>query len=170
MADEHGESSGYGPNTQSTNSSLSSSERFGLNMRDKRSILVYRHPTALTTSSESDLCKELDKDPNLRVNKVPIPWGNSHVELQQRDLFPPEDRESLKQWPTMKLNLANITLPRSFQFKRMLNLYKDLYVVSPERSPTSSPESSQQISPNSTFRPSVDGLDAPPRTGAERRN
>jgi hypothetical protein len=49
----------------STNSSLSSSRRFGLDERDTRKILVYNHPHGLMTSSQSDLCKLLDNGESL---------------------------------------------------------------------------------------------------------
>jgi hypothetical protein len=49
------------PTQSSTNTSLqSSSERFGLDQKDTRAILVYNHPNGLITSSEQDLCKTLD--------------------------------------------------------------------------------------------------------------
>jgi hypothetical protein len=44
----------------STNSSLSSSQRFSLDEHDTKKILVYNHPYGLVTSSQQDLCKILD--------------------------------------------------------------------------------------------------------------
>jgi len=125
------------PNQSSTNTSLqSSSERFGLDQKDTHTILVYNHPNGgLSTTSEQDLCKTLDDDPNLRCNKIPIPWGNSSVEVQSGDLLPASQRIGLPDWPSLKLNLASIHLPRSAYWKRLLGQCKDLYVVSPESSP-----------------------------------
>lgn len=153
----------------STNSSLSSSQRFGLDDRDTRKILVYNHPYGLSTSSEQDLCKQLDSgefpalnicdwtltksplDQNLRVSKVRIPWGNSHVDIRQRDLIPADQLSEIDDKPTLNLSLASINLGRLRHLKRLIGLQRDLYVVSPQSSPNSSPENSQQVSRNSTF-------------------
>lgn len=52
----------------------------------------------------------------------------------------------------MNLSLASINLGRLGHVKRLVGLYKELYIVSPEQSPSSSPTSSTQITPNSTFK------------------
>ncbi|KAF2670778.1 hypothetical protein BT63DRAFT_423073 [Microthyrium microscopicum] len=140
----------------STNSSLSSSQRFqrfGLDDRSTKKIMVYNHPHGLITSSQQDLCKMIDSDPNLRVSRVPIPWGNSSVSIRQRDLIPADERASISDKPSMNLSLASINLGRLGHLKRMVGLQRELYVVSPESSPNSSPDNSQHVSPNSTFAP-----------------
>jgi len=137
----------------STNSSLSSSKRFGLDEHDTKKILVYNHPHGLITSSQQELCKTLDNDRNLRVSRVRIPWGNSHIDIRHRDLVPEDVRKKMEDKPTMNLSLASINLGRIGHIKRLFGFQKDLYVVSPESSPNTSPEQSQNISPNSTFSP-----------------
>lgn len=147
-----------------TNSSTSSSQRFGLDEDDKSSILVYRYrsgSSGLEISSQHDLCKCLDADPNLpniRVAKKKIPRGNSRVEVRTEDLFPEEDRKKYSKYPTLKSSLANVGLPSGAYWKRlMFNSFPELYIVSrsitssPESSTNNSPESSQHVSPSSTF-------------------
>src|SRR3978361_1119371 len=106
-------------------------------------------------------------DSHLRCSNIPIPWGDSRVEVHHGDLLPAAERANLPDWPSLKLNLASISLPRGAYFKRLLGQCKELYVVSPESSPTNSPENSQQISPNSTFRTSHDS--GPTKGGATRQ-
>ncbi|OCL11508.1 hypothetical protein AOQ84DRAFT_286974 [Glonium stellatum] len=150
--------------SDSTNSSSSSSRRFGLDEDDRSSILVYRYrsgSSGLEISSQHDLCKCLDADPNLanlRVAKKKIPRGDSRVEVRTEDLFPEEDRKKYSNYPTLKSSLANVGLPSGAYWKRLVfNSFPELYIVSrsimpsPESSTNSSPESSQHVSPSSTF-------------------
>jgi hypothetical protein len=55
--------------------------------------------------------------------------------------------------PSMNLSLASINLGRLGHIKRLFGLQKHLYIVSPESSPNTSPEHSQNVSPNATFKP-----------------
>jgi len=154
----------HSESTTGTNSSTSSSQRFGLNEDDKSSILVYKYrsgSSGLEISSQHDLCKCLDADPNflnLRVAKKKIPRGNSRVEVRTEDLFPEEDRKKYSKYPTLKSSLANVGLPSGAYWKRLIfNSFPELYIVSrsitssPESSTNNSPESSQHVSPTSTF-------------------
>jgi len=149
--------------TSGTNSSKAST-LFGLDEEDKSGILVYKYRSgskALEVSSQHDLCKALDSDPNLpflRVTKKKIPRGNSRLEVCTEDLLLPDDVEKYKSKPTLKSSLANVGLPSSAYWKRLLfNSYQDLYIVSrsltptPESSQNNSPESSQHVSPATTF-------------------
>ncbi|OCK84478.1 hypothetical protein K432DRAFT_389463 [Lepidopterella palustris CBS 459.81] len=151
--------------TKSSNSSASS-ERFGLDQEDKSGILVYRYrsgSSGLEVSSQHDLCKSLDTDPDLphlRVAKKKIPRGDSRVEVKTEDLFPEEDRKKYSKYPTLKASLANVGLPSSAYWKRLFfNSFPELYIVSRSISPSplsstnNSPESSQHVSPQSTFPP-----------------
>jgi hypothetical protein len=175
----------------STSSSLSSSERFGLQEADHSQIVVYHHKRGVYLSSQHELCQKLNKgkptpqtppttpypalalthtlttktkttsltnlstDPTLRVSKKPIPWGNSHVEVHQGDLFPEPERKKYKDWPNMHASLAAIRLPPAVHWKRMLGRFREMYIVSPDSSPATSPEdspeSSKHVSPNCTF-------------------
>ncbi|KAF2244740.1 hypothetical protein BU26DRAFT_434431 [Trematosphaeria pertusa] len=151
--------------TGGTNSSKAST-LFGLNEDDKANILVYKYRSgskSLEVSSQHDLCKALDSDPNLpflRVTKKQIPRGNSRLEVSAEDLLMPEERQKYGDKPTLKSSLANVGLPSSAYWKRLFfNSYPDLYIVSKSVSPTSSPasskdnspESSQHVSPSTTF-------------------
>jgi hypothetical protein len=89
---------------------------------------------------------------NLRCSKLWIPWGDSHVDIHQRDLFPEEERVKMGDKPSMNLSLASINLGRLGHIKRLFGLQKHLYIVSPESSPNTSPEHSQNVSPNATFK------------------
>ncbi|KAJ4347230.1 uncharacterized protein N0V89_011169 [Didymosphaeria variabile] len=137
---------------------------FGLDEEDKTNILVYRYRSgckALEVSTQRDLCRELDADPQLpfmRVTKKEIPRGNSRLEIRTEDLLLPEDLERNRDKPTLKSSLANVGLPSTAYWKRLLfNSFPELYIVSrsPTTSPASSknnsPESSQHVSPSTTF-------------------
>ncbi|KAF2687881.1 hypothetical protein K458DRAFT_485059 [Lentithecium fluviatile CBS 122367] len=153
-------------NSKSTSDSNSSkaSTLFGLDEDDRSNILVYRYRSgckALEVSSQHDLCKELDSEsdlPFMRVTKKKIPRGNSRVEVRTEDLLMPEDLAKYGDKPTLKSSLANVGLPSSAYWKRLLfNSYTDLYIVSrsitpsPQSSTNNSPENSQHVSPSSTF-------------------
>ncbi|KAF2876675.1 hypothetical protein BDV95DRAFT_625846 [Massariosphaeria phaeospora] len=147
--------------TSGTSSSKASS-LFNLDEEDTANILVYKYRSgskSLEVSTQQELCKALDTDPNLpflRVTKKNIPRGNSRLEVRAEDLMMPEDLEKYREKPTLKSSLANVGLPSSAYWKRLLfNSYPDLYIVSRSVSPTSSantsPESSQHVSPSTTF-------------------
>lgn len=153
-------------NSSSTNGTTSSksSELFHLDEEDKSQILVYKYRSGcknLEVTTQKELCKALDSDPNLpflRVTKKPIPRGNSRLEVRTEDLLMPEDLKRYSSKPTLKSSLANVGLPSSAYWKRLLfNAFPDLYIVSrshtptPDSSPNHSPESSQHVSPNTTF-------------------
>lgn len=153
--------------TSGTGSSKASraSTLFGLDEEDKSSILVYRYRSgckALDVSTQQDLCRELDADPQLpfmRVTKKPIPRGNSRMEVRTEDLLLPDDLDKYgSEKPTLKSSLANVGLPSSAYWKRLLfNSFPELYIVSrsitpsPTSSKNTSPESSQHVSPSATF-------------------
>jgi hypothetical protein len=140
-----------------------------LNESDHSPIVVYHHKHGIYVSSQHDLCQKLDKgafllpplylanvplftDRSLRVSKKPIPWGNSTMEVQQGDLFPERDRPSCEAWPNMRASLSAVRLPRAVAWKRLLlGRFRDMYIVSPDASPQSSPEASQNVSPQDTF-------------------
>ncbi|KAF2634529.1 hypothetical protein P280DRAFT_413599 [Massarina eburnea CBS 473.64] len=152
--------------TNGTNSSKASF-LFGLDEDAKANILVYRYRSgckSLEVTTQRELCKTLDEDednlPFMRVTKKPIPRGNSRLEVLTQDLMMPEDVEKYASKPTLKASLANVGLPSSAYWKRLLfNSYPDLYIVSRSTSPTNSPhssqnnspENSQHVSPSSTF-------------------
>ncbi|KAF2115537.1 hypothetical protein BDV96DRAFT_492895 [Lophiotrema nucula] len=152
--------------TNGTNGSTSSkaSSIFDLDEHDKTNILIYKYRSgqkALEVSNQHDLCKALDDDPNLpflRVTKKKIPRGNSRLDVRTEDLMLPEDLKKYAEKPTLKSSLANVGLPSSAYWKRLLfNSYPDLYIVSrsvtpsPISSVNNSPESSQHVSPSTTF-------------------
>jgi len=149
--------------TNSSKSSISS-QKFGLNEDDKSPILVYRYRSgskSLEVSSQQDLCKTLDADPNLesiRVARKKIPRGNSRIEVCGEDLFPEKDRKRFSDRPTVKSCLANVGLPSSAYWKNLLfNSFPELYIISkspsttPNSSAENSPEASQHVTPTATF-------------------
>jgi hypothetical protein len=74
------------------------------------------------------------------------------MEVQQGDLFPERERRSYERWPNMRASLAAVSLPPPVRWKRMLlGRFRELYIVSPDASPQSSPEASQSVSPQDTF-------------------
>ena len=94
----------------------------------------------------------------MRVTKKKIPRGNSRVEVRTEDLLMAEDLAKYAEKPTLKSSLANVGLPSSAYWKRLLfNSFPELYIVSrsitpsPQNSANNSPESSQHVSPSSTF-------------------
>ncbi|PSN64465.1 hypothetical protein BS50DRAFT_575910 [Corynespora cassiicola Philippines] len=152
--------------TDSTGNTTSSkaSSLFGLDEEDKTNILVYKYRSgckALDVTTQQELCKNLDSDPNLaftRVTKKKIPRGNSRLEIHTEDILMPEDLQRYADKPTLKASLANVGLPSSAYWKRLLfNSFPELYIVSrsptptPESSTHNSPESSQHVSPAGTF-------------------
>jgi len=149
--------------TSGSHSSKASS-LFGLDEDDKRDILVYKYRSGsrcLEVSSQHDLCKALDSDlelPYLRVTKKKIPRGNSRLEIRTEDLLLPDDLKKYAEKPTLKSSLANVGLPSTAYWKRLLfNSFPELYIVSksitpsPLSSTNPSPESSQHVSPSTTF-------------------
>ncbi|KAJ4375818.1 hypothetical protein N0V83_001095 [Neocucurbitaria cava] len=153
--------------TSGTASSKASS-LFDLDEHGNKSILVYRYRSGakgLEVKTERALCEELDKDPSLpfmRVTRKPIPRGNSRLDILGEDLMMPEERSKYAEKPTLKASVANVGLPTLAKWKHMiLGSYDDLYIVSrsvtptPESSKNNSPESSQHVSPATTF-PSSD--------------
>ncbi|KAF1979669.1 hypothetical protein BU23DRAFT_445893 [Bimuria novae-zelandiae CBS 107.79] len=132
---------------------------FGLDEDDRSGILVYRYRSgckALEQTSQHDLCRELDADPNLeymRVTKKEIPRGNSRVEIKTADMLLPEDLETHFEKPTLYTSLANVGLTRMQRFKHMLfNSYPELYIVSRQHSPVSSRRTTPESSQHNTFQ------------------
>ncbi|KAF2711329.1 hypothetical protein K504DRAFT_475211 [Pleomassaria siparia CBS 279.74] len=150
-------------NSTSTGSSSSSASLFSLDEDDRSSILVYRYRSgskALEVSSQHQLCQELDEEPEilpyLRVTKKPIPRGNSRLEVHAEDLMNPQDLQKFGEKPTLKASLANVGLPSTAYWKRLLfNSFPELYIVSkaisPSNSANNSPTESQVVTPAHTF-------------------
>jgi hypothetical protein len=149
--------------TSGTASSKASS-LFDLDENGSKAILVYKYRSGakgLELKTEHDLCAELDQDPNLpfmRVTKKHIPRGNSRLDILGEDLMLPEEREKYSTKPTLKVSVANVGLPKRAKWKHMiLGSFDDLYIVSrsptqtPDSSQNNSPESSQHVSPATTF-------------------
>jgi len=141
-------------NTTSTSSTNSS--KYGLDEDDKKDVLVYQYRGGMKIQSQQHLCKTINQDPKLRVSKKKIPRGNSRIDVKTEDLYPDEERSLYEHYPNMKNSLANIGLPSVVYWKRLLfDQFKEIYIVSPinspENTPNPSPESSQHVSPSSTF-------------------
>ena len=156
-------------------SSSSSAEKYRLDEFDETPILLYKYRGGLQTSSQKDVCAWLDKgqflkhigcphphlhpsnnrtDESLRVTKKPIPRYTSYVDVKRHDLYLPDEKERFADFPNFDSNLASIKVPSSAYWSRLLlGNYQDLYIVSPESSPTSSQadEDSRRTSPTSTW-------------------
>lgn len=94
----------------------------------------------------------------MRVLKKHIPRGNSRLDILGEDLMYPDEREKYSTKPTLKVSVANVGLPRRAKWKHMMmNSFENLYIVarsptqSPDSSQNNSPESSQHVSPASTM-------------------
>lgn len=110
-------------------------------------------PHALTPSSPAD-----PSLPFIRVTRKPIPRGNSRLDISNEDLLLPDERERLATRLPPKVSVANVGLPTMAKWKHLiLGSFAELYIVhrghspTPDSSANNSPESSQQISPASTF-------------------
>ena len=161
--------------SDSSSSSSLSAEKYRLDEFDESPILLYRYRGDLQTSSQKELCAELDKgapcskqrpayesfpctnglvDESLRVTKKPIPRYTSYVDVKRRDLYLPWEQDEYAKFPNFDSNLASVKVPSSAYWSRLiLGNYSDLYIVSPESSPTSSQadEDSRRPSPTSTW-------------------
>lgn len=96
--------------------------------------------------------------PFMRVTRKPIPRGASRIDIHQEDLYQPEEREQYADKISLKSSVANVGLPTIAKWKHMvMGSYDDLYIVfqthtpTPDSSKNSSPESSQHVSPATTF-------------------
>ncbi|CAK4033161.1 Hypothetical predicted protein [Lecanosticta acicola] len=141
-------------NSTHSSSTSSSAERYGLMEDDNRPILLYKYRGGLQTSSQKDLCAWLDKDEKLRVTKKQIPRMSSYVDVKRHDLYLPEEKDMYCELPNYDSSLASIKLPSQVYWSRLfLGSYDNLYIVSPESSPTSSvaDEDSRRTSPTSTW-------------------
>lgn len=94
----------------------------------------------------------------MRVTRKPIPRGASRMDIHQEDLYLPEEREQYADKISPKSSVANVGLPTMAKWKHMvMGTYDDLYIVfqthtpSPASSKNNSPESSQHVSPSTTF-------------------
>jgi hypothetical protein len=94
----------------------------------------------------------------MRVTKKLIPRLASRLDILGGDLMLPDEREKYSTKPTLKMSVANVGLPRLARWKHMiLGTYEALYIVSrsptqtPDASKNNSPESSQHVSPATTF-------------------
>lgn len=74
-----------------------------------------------------------------RVTTKPIPRMTSFVDVLRCDLYLPEEKDTYTTYPNFASSLASVKIPRIPYWSRMfLGNYDQLYIVSPEGSPTSS--------------------------------
>lgn len=162
--------------SDTTHSSRSSAEKYNLDDEDPNPILLYHYRGVLKTSSQKDLCAILEKsapshkvaqtdfratadtntpDEFLRVTKKSIPRFTSYISVQRHDLYLPEEKRQYAEYPNYDSNLASIKIPSMAYWSRAIfGSYQDLYIVSPETSPSSSraDEDSRRTSPTNTWR------------------
>ncbi|GAM85322.1 hypothetical protein ANO11243_033270 [Dothideomycetidae sp. 11243] len=129
--------------TTTSGSSSTSASRYGLDVDDPASILVFDWDGSIEKTSQRRLCAELDRDGSRRVTKKEIPKGCAYVEVRRHDLYLPYERELYKRLPNYNSSLASIRLPSSVYWSRyFFGSYDKLYIVSPEMSPANSPTES----------------------------
>lgn len=158
------ESMTFKSSSTSGTASSKASSLFDLDENGTKSILVYKYRSGadgLESTTQGALCAELDKHPNLpfmRVTRKPIPRGASRIDIYQEDLYLPEERDQYADKISPKSSVANVGLPTLAKWKHMvMGSYDDLYIVfqthtaTPESSKNNSPESSQHVSPATTF-------------------
>ncbi|KAF2234796.1 hypothetical protein EV356DRAFT_576485 [Viridothelium virens] len=135
-----------------TSSQSSNSSRFDfLDRKDRRRIIVYKRHKGITVQSQEDLCQALDKDPHLRCSRKPLPRMCSRVDIRTEDLYNEPEKTAYQHYPNCKASLASVGLPMGVSMRRMLfGDFSDLYIVSPESSPTNSQASSLQNSRENT--------------------
>lgn len=113
-----------------------------------RSLLPHCYPSSCRRPTDSLA------DERLRVTKKTIPRYTSYVDIKRHDLYLPEEKQEYAKFPNFDSNLASIKVPSLAYWSRLLlGSYQDLYIVSPESSPSSSQadEDSRQTSPISTW-------------------
>ncbi|KAK3674522.1 hypothetical protein LTR78_005608 [Recurvomyces mirabilis] len=148
----HTPHTGLTDSTHNSTSTSSSAERYRLDDADTRPVLVYRYRGALKTSTQKEICAELDKDDSLRCTHKPIPRGTSYLDVRRHDLYLPSEREEYAQFPNFDSSLASIKVPLMAYVSRMvLGTYDALYIVSPETTPNASLEGSRRVSPSSSW-------------------
>lgn len=89
-----------------------------------------------------------------RVTTKPIPRYSSYVEVKRHDLYMPEEKTLYASFANYDSNLASIKVPSLAYWSRLIfGNYHDLYIVSPESSPSSSQadEDSNRTSPTGTW-------------------
>ena len=164
--------------SRSTQSSASS-RKYHLDENDTSPIMVYKVRRGTSISTQKDLCHELDRgthaageshvaqdapaniDPDLldtqyRCSRKTIPRGTSRLDISQKDLYTDQERKDYSGYINYNAPIASVGLPLKVRMRRMLfGHFQDLYIVSPEGSPSSSPEGSEQnsqnVSPSNTW-------------------
>ncbi|KAK0790040.1 hypothetical protein LTR75_012173 [Friedmanniomyces endolithicus] len=146
--------------SDSTDSSLSSAQRLGLDDTDSRPILCYQYRGKLETLPRKDLCARLDKDESLRCTLKLIPRGTSYIDVKRHDLFLAEEKHAYEDFPNYDASLASIKAPLLAWLNRMVwGNYDELYILSRDSSPRSSErdEDSRRVSPTSSWGEGSDG-------------
>lgn len=93
----------------------------------------------------------------------------SYISIKRHDLFLEDEKHMYQDFPNYDSDLASIKVPSLAYWSRMfLNNYQDLFIVSPESSPSSSQadDESRRTSPTTTWGQESTELDA--RLGALR--
>ena len=101
-----------------------------------------------------DTLTDISTDEKLRVTRKAIPRYTSYVDIKRHDLYVPSEKQLYADFPNYNSNLASIKVPSLAYWSRLLfGNYQDLYIVSPESSPSSSvaDEDSRRSSPTSTW-------------------
>lgn len=134
------------PSGSSSSISITSQRNPFLLETSTKPILTWRNHTFTTTiTTPQELCQKLDTEANTtgqryRCSRIKIPRGNSRVEVKVRDTFEEPEKERYSHYFNQDSSIANIGLPRSVWWRRVLfGEFKELVIISPESSPGSSP-------------------------------
>ncbi|KAL9085397.1 MAG: hypothetical protein Q9159_004741 [Coniocarpon cinnabarinum] len=133
--------------TDLSSSTTSSASRFSLDENSTRDILVYRVRNGYSITTQKELARELDRQPNLlRLTRKEIPRNSSRVEVQACDLQYEDERHAAEEMrnPNMNASVASIGLEPMVRLRKMFTGdFDTLYIVSQNstRSLASSTES-----------------------------
>lgn len=95
-------------------------------------------------------------DERHRVTRKHIPRGTSHVEVWRHDLYLPEEKDMYAKTANYFSSLACVRVPSLAYWTRLfMGSYDELFIVSPESTPTSSiadgDSESRRTSPTQTW-------------------
>lgn len=88
------------------------------------------------------------------MTRKQIPRYASYVDVKRHDLYTKQEKALYANYPNYDSNLASIKVPSLAYWMRLLfGSYQELYIVSPETSPSSSQvdEDSRRASPTNTW-------------------
>ncbi|KAI9727296.1 MAG: hypothetical protein M1828_006915 [Chrysothrix sp. TS-e1954] len=112
------------------------------------------HSSSTSSEPAANEVTRVATDPRWRCSKKAIGRGTSRLDIKTCDLWTEPERTAYHRFPNAKSSVASVGLPRGVYWRRMFfGHFQDLYILSPE----SSPSSSVAASPDNTTDSSPDG-------------